>query len=495
MGQHRFLVHPPDQLAPRDLERTFLAGPDYVPWLCRTRTIDGGFAIEREVSDSGCLHVPWWVDGHGQVVLTTATLVEREKPYHLEVELARGKINQLRNQVADWTAMGMSVPERVTTRLRDAARQFARAATLQHDPNRAALAANQALRAALDAAVLLAHSFAEQAYVARHRQSPKLATLLGVNLGSTVPGSVLGDALARSFNMAKVPFSWHDIEHSEGDPNWDICDRQVAWCESRQLRICGGPLLAFDRRGLPDWVCLWEDDFDNLQELVSDYVGRVVERYKGRVHVWQCAARLYSTEMLALSEEDRLRLVVRAVEVVRRADPGTPTVVCFDRPWADYMRDVPLDLSPLHLGDALVRSGLGLAGLALEVNVGCEPGGSVPRDPLEFSRLVDRWSSLGLPLVVELTLPSSDASDPLARPVIAPMPHVLPEGWSVAAQQAWVERNVPILLAKPAVHALLWNQCADSDPHDYPHAGLIDATGRAKPALNTLARLRREHLQ
>lgn len=495
MGQHRFLVHPPDRLSPRDLERAFLAGADYVPWLCRTRPIEGGFLIERDASDSCCLHIPWRVEGHGQVVLTTATLVERATPYHLEVELARGKLNQLRNQLADWTAMGMTVPDDVAAKMRTAAELFAQAATSQHEPDRAAVTAAGALRAALDVADSLVAAFTEQAYMARHRQSPKLATLLGVNLDTTEPGGLLGDALAKAFNTAKVPFSWHDIEAHEGTAQWERCDRQIAWCESRQMRVYGGPLLAFDRRGLPDWVSLWEDDFDNLQDLVSDYVRRVVERYKGRVNVWQCAARLYSTEILALSEEDRLRLVVRAIEVVRRADPNTPTVVCFDRPWADYMRDVPLDLSPLHLCDALVRSGLGLAGIALELNVGCDPGGSVPRDPLEFSRLVDRWGSLGLPLVIELTLPSSAASDPHARPAIAPMSDVLRDGWSPTAQQAWVERYVPLLLSKPAVHALLWNQCADSDPHDYPHAGLIDTTGRAKPALTTLARLRREHLQ
>ncbi|MBX3412844.1 MAG: endo-1,4-beta-xylanase [Pirellulales bacterium] len=495
MGQHRFLVHPPERLAPRDLERTFLAGPDYVPWLCRTRPIEGGFLIEREASDSGCLHVPWHVEGHGKLVLTTGTLVERATPYHLEVELARGKINQLRNQIAEWTGMGMLIPDDVSANLREATRQFARAATSQTKPELAAAAATQSLRAALEATEALVRTFADQAFVARHRQAPKLASLLGVNLGTTVPTGALGDALSKAFNTVRIPFSWHDIEADEGAARWDRCDAQLAWCEARQMRICGGPLLAFDRRGLPDWVCLWEGDFENLQELVCDYVRRVVERYKGRVHVWQCAARLYSTEMLELSEEDRLRLAVRAIEVVRQTDPQTPTIICFDRPWADYMRDIPLDLSPLHLGDALVRSGLGLAGLVLEINVGTEPGGSVPRDPLEMSRLIDRWSSLGLPLVVELTLPSSDAPDPRGRPVIAPMPEALPGGWTAAAQQSWVERYAPLLLAKPAVHALVWNQCCDSEPHDYPHAGIIDASGRAKPALGTLARLRREHLQ
>jgi len=93
-------------------------------------------------------------------------------------------------------------------------------------------------------------------------------------------------------------------------------------------------------------------------------------------------------------------------------DPTTPLVVTFDQPWAEYLASEQLDLAPMHFADALVRADLGLSGLGLEINVGYQPGGSVHRGPLAFSRLVDNWSLLELPLLVALTLPSSAADDP-----------------------------------------------------------------------------------
>ena len=119
--------------------------------------------------------------------------------------------------------------------------------------------------------------------------------------------------------------------------------------------------------------------------------------------------------MLALSEQERLRLVARTVELVRSLDPDTPALVSFDQPWAEYMRQRHSDFPPLHFADALVRAGLGLAGLMLEINVGYLPGGTLPRHPLEFSRQLDAWSLLGLPLWLSLCAPSGDHDDPLAQ--------------------------------------------------------------------------------
>ena len=44
-------------------------------------------------------------------MLSSATLMERPKPYPLVIELARGKVNQLRGQAADWGMGGLLMPE------------------------------------------------------------------------------------------------------------------------------------------------------------------------------------------------------------------------------------------------------------------------------------------------------------------------------------------------------------------------------------------------
>jgi hypothetical protein len=51
-----------------------------------------------------------------------------------------------------------------------------------------------------------------------------------------------------------------------------------------------------------------------------------------------------------------------------------------------------------------------------------------------------------------------------------------------------------MLLSKPAVRGVAWQQAYDNRPHDLPRGGLFDAAGKAKPALAALAALRKEHL-
>ncbi len=75
-------------------------------------TVEGGrLVVVRRVDESGCLQVPWLVDPLGQFMTSSATLMERPTAYSLPVELARGKVNQLRGQAADWIMGGLQMPE------------------------------------------------------------------------------------------------------------------------------------------------------------------------------------------------------------------------------------------------------------------------------------------------------------------------------------------------------------------------------------------------
>lgn len=174
-------------------------------------------------------------------------------------------------------------------------------------------------------------------------------------------------------------------------------------------------------------------------------------------------------------------------------DASTPVVATFDQPWAEYLATEQLDLAPLHFADALVRADLGLAGLGVEINVGYHPGASAHRMPLAYSRLIDMWSLLDLPLLVTLTLPSSADKDPNATNKTQVLAS---EGNDVTpqTQSAWIERYVPLLLAKSPVQVVLWNQLSDAAPHHYPHGGLFDAEDRPKPALESLRKIRQQLL-
>ena len=170
------------------------------------------------------------------------------------------------------------------------------------------------------------------------------------------------------------------IEADEGRQNWAFADAKLQWCQSHGLRICGGPLIELACRTLPDWIYLWEGDFDNLLIVAGDYVRTVVQRYRGKVHFWNATGRLITGDALRLDEEQKLQLAGRVIETIRSVDTQAPVLVSFDQPWAEYMSGHDAELSPLQFADALVRSNLGIAGIGLEIDLGTAPHATLPRD-------------------------------------------------------------------------------------------------------------------
>lgn len=493
MGLMRFYVHDRDRISESDLGKIYLAAADELPWFGRAFFSGEQLVIERVENDSGTVWLPRTIDGLGELMVGTATLMERERPYLLEVELARGMVNRLRNHLYGWESLGLVTPAEFRERTQHAIRLLAHAATAQQEPEIAAKFAEEALTEAAQAAFQLADLYSEQALALRLRQGAKLGTLLGIRLGHEPAPPAIAAKLPETFNLLSLPFAWRGIEATEGHRRWGIADAQVNWAQSLGLKIAGGPLLEFDERRVPDWTYLWEGDFESLAALMVEHVRAVVKRYRGRVNLWQVASRMNRGHVLALTEEQRLQIVARSVRTVRETDSRTPVVVSFDQPWAEYMANESVELAPLHFADALVRADLGLSGLGLELNIGYWPHGSLARTPLAFSRLIDQWSLLELPLLLSLSTASSGAADN----------HVLGKSQvregskqiDSATQRDWIERFLPLLLAKNCVQVVIWNQMSDALPHEFPHGGLFDQQNEAKPALAAIHNVRTEYLQ
>src|SRR5262249_44378866 len=93
-----------------ELERAGMAGGyDNMPTASKVTGQGDKLTLRRDVDEGGSLTVPWDVPGAGRVRASSATCIERSEPYRLVLELARGKINQVRNQVEEWRGMGMQI--------------------------------------------------------------------------------------------------------------------------------------------------------------------------------------------------------------------------------------------------------------------------------------------------------------------------------------------------------------------------------------------------
>ena len=127
MGQMRFTIHYRDRISPDALKRIYVAGSEEIPWSTRVSWEDDVLVVERAVNDSGNVYVPWQIEGQGECILPTTTLVERPRPYQMEVELARGLINRVRNRLFIWEWLGLETPDELQTAVgRRHARVFSR---------------------------------------------------------------------------------------------------------------------------------------------------------------------------------------------------------------------------------------------------------------------------------------------------------------------------------------------------------------------------------
>jgi hypothetical protein len=479
----------------RELERACVAGgPDNMPWPTAVELTPGRLSVRRSVDESGYLAVPWEIEGAGRLMGTTATLMERPQPYQFLIELARGKVNQLRCQAADWQSGGLVLADAVAGQLREATRTFGRAVT-QPPSEQSGQQAQEALTLAYRAAHEMVQAYVDQVFQIRHQRQPQLDSRLGVRLGSQAPEGDLATALASVCNSVCLPFCWNTVEPGEGTFFWEPLDALVDWTLGRGLELSAGPLVDFSSARMPDWLWLFEKDLSTLASLMCTYVDQAVRRYRTRIRRWQVSAASNCAGVLSLGEDELLWLTVRLAETARQVDPGLELVVGVAQPWGEYMATEDRLHSPFIFADTLIRTGLNLAALDLELGMGVSPRGSYCRDLLETSRLLDLYSLLGVPLRLTLGYPYAAGPDTSADPELRVDAGRWRAGFTPAIQADWAADFAALGVAKPYVQAVHWVQWSDTEPHQFPHCGLVDAAGNVQPTVAKLREVREKHLR
>jgi hypothetical protein len=480
--------------ANRELERACVAGgPDSMPWPTRVQIDSGKLTLHRDVDESGFVVLPWEIDGAGRLMASTATLMERALPYQVQLELARGKVNQLRGQTADWQAGGLEVPPALAEQIRQASLAFGRAVTAtpaeQTGPQ-----AQEALALTARAADQLTRLYMEQVFHVRHQREPRLGTELGCRLGHALDAAA-AESVLQTCNGVAIPFTWSAIESSEGNYDWQQQDALLDWAESQGLPVIAGPVLDFSSAQMPDWLWLYERDLNSLEKFMRSYLATALKRYRRRVRRWQLTSASNSAAILSLGEEEFLWLTIRLAQAARQIDPTLELVVGIAQPWGEYMAVEDRTHSPFIFADTLIRSELNLTALDVEIVMGVTPRGSYCRDLLEASRLLDLYALLGVPLRITLGFPSEATTDPRADPELRVAAGRWHGEFSPANQADWAAAFAALALCKPYVQAVHWVHLTDARPHLFPHCGLLDAHGNPKPALHQLRELRANHLR
>ena len=476
-------------------EDAYVCGIEGVPWQCHTRFDRGRLSIQRGIDASGKLYLACPLEGIGYRTLSTCSLRATDEPYLLALELARGSCYRARLQADTWRRAGLTTNAAFDELLQLGTLHFLDAAQGGVAPDQASLASLRAIGVLERAICNLGECYAVQSIAFRRQHEHRIGTLLAASVVPPSPSETpRGEAFQEAFNSAAVRLCWTDIETDSGRFDYEPAWASIRWCIERGIRVIAGPLVDFRARMIPHWLYLMEDDFTSFLSAVNQFVERTVTEFRGSVQLWNCAAGLNSPGPLSLDDEQLMRLAVCVLQAVRRSDPNTPAIVTFDQPFGEYLAKHRDGISPLHFADALSRSGLGMSGIGLEVRFHYREGGTLPRSAIDFGEMIDRWASLGMPMLVQFGTPGSEGPDPkaiLAAKVIQD-PSVTIEP---AAQQLRVARPIlQTLLAKHSVHGIVWDGWSDAERHLMSHSGALDAAGQPRPVLQFLAKLRRDFL-
>ena len=470
----RFIVDQAEKLSPEAVAQSYMAGIEGTPRASVNSLVGAELFIDSSVEESGTLSVPWPTDRLGTLTLMTSSLVQREQPYQLEVELARGTVHRLREYMAMGRFSEISIPTRVTDVLDQATLLCGQAVTLQGNRSEAASRAIESIEKSLEAIEDLCRCDSEEGLKLRLRLQPAADLLLGFAGMESVDPETLPDGLVDAFNLTTLPTCWKTIH---GDPDtlaMDEVKNQIAWCHSQQLKVMAGPIISFQETNLPDSLYKGPTAFSTWQSECRAFTKHCVEQLKDDVDVWHAAAGLNQACHMGLSEEQCVRLAIDAVESIRQKDSRTPVVVSFEQPWGEYLSGGPQELSPIHFADALVRADLGINGIGLEINWQPGAGNTQPRDLVALSQQLDSWSTLQLPVLVFLTTPTGSGS----------------EGETQEAGVAnRVEQLMKVILSRPGIQAVIWNQLQDTTQGPRCSSGLLDQRGTQKPVMQAIQSL------
>ncbi|MFM9959237.1 MAG: endo-1,4-beta-xylanase [Phycisphaerales bacterium] len=438
---------------------------------------------------------------HGVLNLRTCLLPDRDKPYILNLELARRRIMLLINKIEEWGWSDLPASDPVMAGL-DRSRELFTAALVAADAAEQCRLARESLLTALEAGETLAIREADRALTKRLATNDK--PLFGVATHADQFSEQLQKTIAGNVDFIRVPLRWNRIEADEGRFDFTKMDRWVEWAvRNGKVPVVAGPVIDLSPRGCPRWLHVWNHDYETLREFAYEHAKRVVTRYRRTVSRWVVSAGMNLNTGFTLSMEQMIDLTRVAVMTVRKLHPSAPVYAEISEPFGEHASANTQSVAPLLYAELLLGSGVQIDGFALAVQMGgprhADSAARPTRDLLELSAMLDTYAEFDRPLIItSLGCPSdgNSASRPpgTAAPNGATTTHQ-DSGhwrgpWTPESQAAWMSHAAAVCLSKSQVKSVCWQALFDTpDGPDMPHGGLITADGRPKPGLTRLAEI------
>ena len=480
------------------LRNCYLIGSDGNAMRGEITFADGLICADKREAGNAALAMQYPVGDLGEITLQTCLLPERDEPYILALELARHRLMTLYNKLEDWGMFDLDPDHAVTRRVVSSRRLFVEAVSIaRDDPTRAEKLATDSLLCSLDGSeeLALAHS---ELLLARRRAVnalPRHAVGCGVALHQNQPPAPHLDLL-NHFDFIQVPVPWKYLAPEEGDYRWEQLDGWITLAQRRRQPLIAGPLVCFDPANLPDWLYIWEHDYDTVRDLIYEHVERVVSRYRNSIRVWKVVSGLHVNSHFSFNFEQLMDLTRMAVMLVKKVQPNARVVIELRQPFGEYFAGNARSIPPMMYADLIVQSAIAFDAFAIDLAMGQPIDGQFTRDLMQVSHLLDQFSTYGKPVYLTVAAPSQTVTQlmiasPDGKTAVDPSCGHWRRPWSPTVQSHWLAAVMQIAVSKPFIEAVAWRDLLDHAEIALPLGGLIDEDHQPKAALKRLVSFRR----
>lgn len=464
----------------------YLFGTDGIS-IRRARIAPTDSCIEclRPNLETAGLALLWPIEGFGRILLPTTCVPERDRPYILNVEIARAKLMQITNRREDWSFFdGLEGMEEVSKQSQDL---FIKAIQKINDAPAASQLADASLRKALVYSEKLAVRQGKSLFDKRRKSHGFGRGCLGCRVDpNLITKPQYLEPLLEVFASVTLPINWAKIETRQGHFDFSLIDGCIGILSRRKVVISAGPLLRFTEDHLPDWLLRSGAGFEKIRELAYQFVSRVVARYAAVVHRWYVISGLNALNQFNFNFEQILEMTRAANMAVRAAGSRAIRIVEVSSPWGEYYATTPNSIPPFVYMDMVVQSGTSFDAFGLQMRFGKDETGMHLRDMLQISSLLDCFGPVAKPLyVTDVEIPSRDGTGKF-DPELAGVWH---RKWDQTRQGQWLERFYKIALSKPYVEAVNYGSFTDGDGGAIAHSGLLTEQLEPRESYDGLKRL------
>ncbi len=424
----------------------------------------------------------WPIEGFGKVLLSTTCLPERDKPYNLNVEIARAKLMQIVNKREDW--LFFNKIHGLTELSEEAQDLFIRAIQNISEPSTASKLADESLNKAIVIAEKLAIKQAESLFQTRSKSHGFGRGCFGCRVDPLeIDNPVYIERLLELFGSATIPINWAQMESEKGNYDFSTIDACIEVLSRKKLTLSAGPLLCFSKKYLPKWLLQSKSGFEKIRETAYQFITEVVSRYSGMIRAWYAVSGLNAFNHFGFRFEQILEMTRAANMAVKQASDKSIKIIEVCNPWGEYYTTTPNSIPPLVYMDMVVQSGINFDAFGLPMQFGKNQSGMHVRDMMQISAILDSFAPIAKPIYITNVEVPSENRDGQQEGDLAGIWY---EKWNQSLQAQWIEQFYKIAMSKSCVNSVTYSNLMDTEDGAIACSGLLTNQLEPKESFKTL---------